>query len=463
MKTMFLLVCLLLLHAPFSEAITHNVPADYSEIQTAVEVAQTGDTILVAPGVYSELINFLGKDIVLSSTTGALSTTIDCSGLNMRPITIESGEGQGAVLDGFTLQNGVSYPSPGATFGGGILISNSSPVIKNCIITDCYSGYAGGAIGIIENSSPLVLNNHISSNYADNGPFGFGGAIYLSNSSASIQGNTIAENTAEDGAAICLVNDSSVITNNLIVNNPNTYFDPKGTINFSGSCHTELYNNTIADNQVHAFWGTGNAVEVANCIIWGNGSEQIYGTFNVSYSDVESGYIGTANISDTPCFVTGSLSNYHLDLNTSPCIDAGDPTSLFNDLEDPSNPGYALWPALGELRNDMGVYGGQGVGSWVAVTADTESPVSKTITAFSILSNPILDQVAIELILIESSHVHLAIFDISGRLMSNITDRIFSSGSHQIHWNPENRLPNGCYSLVLSANGITSSIRCIKL
>ena len=34
------------------------------------------------------------------------------------------------------------------------------------------------------------------------------------------------------------------------------------------------------------------------------------------------------------------------------------------DPEDPNNPGSALWPALGGLRNDMGAYGGPGAVNW---------------------------------------------------------------------------------------------------
>jgi hypothetical protein len=45
-------------------------------------------------------------------------------------------------------------------------------------------------------------------------------------------------------------------------------------------------------------------------------------------------------------------------VSTSPCIDAGNPNVQFDDPEDPENPGQALWPSQGQLRNDMGAYGG---------------------------------------------------------------------------------------------------------
>ena len=42
----------------------------------------------------------------------------------------------------------------------------------------------------------------------------------------------------------------------------------------------------------------------------------------------------------------------------SPCIDSGDPASQYNDPEDPSSAGNALWPSKGTIRNDIGAYGG---------------------------------------------------------------------------------------------------------
>jgi hypothetical protein len=50
-------------------------------------------------------------------------------------------------------------------------------------------------------------------------------------------------------------------------------------------------------------------------------------------------------------------SDCHLS-SFSPCIDTGNPDTLYNDPEDFSNPGNALWPAMGGLRSDMGAFGG---------------------------------------------------------------------------------------------------------
>src|ERR1035441_6316741 len=55
---------------------TLRVPADYPTIQGAINAAATSDTVLVAPGMYAEAINFSGKPLLLISAGGPTATII---------------------------------------------------------------------------------------------------------------------------------------------------------------------------------------------------------------------------------------------------------------------------------------------------------------------------------------------------------------------------------------------------
>src|SRR6185437_6866003 len=107
---------------------TIHVPSDQPTIQAAISAANTGDTVLVAPGTYSENINFSGKAITVTSSGGASATVID-GGHAGSVVTFATGEGPSSILNGFTIQNGT------ANFeGGGIDISSASPTITNNVI-----------------------------------------------------------------------------------------------------------------------------------------------------------------------------------------------------------------------------------------------------------------------------------------------------------------------------------------
>src|SRR5262249_563119 len=142
--------------------ITIKVPSDQPTIQSAIDVADNGDTVRVAPGAYSENINFKGKAITVISESGPQATIID--GRNADPVVIfNSGEGRDSVLNGFTLQNGRGgLNNQGSGEGGGILVGASSPTITNNVIRN-NQACNGGGIGI-GFGSPLIQLNTITNN-----------------------------------------------------------------------------------------------------------------------------------------------------------------------------------------------------------------------------------------------------------------------------------------------------------
>src|SRR5260221_5113997 len=114
--TAAVIVCFLCVTAAVareSEPSTIRVPADYPSIKQAINAAASGDRVSVAPGTYYETIDFLGKNITVTSEQGPQVTIIDGHDTGS-VVSFKLGETRHAVLSGFTLRGGYTN-----VFGGG--------------------------------------------------------------------------------------------------------------------------------------------------------------------------------------------------------------------------------------------------------------------------------------------------------------------------------------------------------
>jgi hypothetical protein len=213
------------------------------------------------------------------------------------------------------------------------------------------------------------------------------------------------------------------------------------------------------------------SVFIKNSIFWNNHSE-VGTTFeaagaiiSIEYCDIdtssESWFYGRefgsypkgsynwkeGNICLDPLFTNPENGDLTLSEN-SPCIDAGNPDPIFNDVEDPANPGYALWPAMGTVRNDMGAYGG-GVRPYQTSVLDLQNEKLPMVFALSQnYPNPFNSSTTIKFTIPNRQHVTLKIYNVMGQLVDTLVEENIKEGGHKVIIEAKN-YSSGMYVIVL--------------
>jgi parallel beta-helix repeat protein len=237
-----------------------SVPENYESIQAAIDAANNGDTIIVAPGTYRENLNFKGKSITLKSSnpldSEVVASTI-IAGNNFGPVIVVNSGETGAVIQGFTITNG--------TYGfnaidGGIRVVGASVTISRNIITD----NVGPGIHLENATNCVIEYNAISANSS---------GISTADSSAEIVGNIVSNNS---GAGFNISEGEHVIRGNTITHNIGD-IGVAGGINLHYGSHL-IENNNISFNESHGvstYGGShrfiGNTISYNESVSYGGG------------------------------------------------------------------------------------------------------------------------------------------------------------------------------------------------
>ena len=164
--------------------------------------------------------------------------------------------------------------------------------------------------------------------------------------------------------------------------------------------------------------------------------------------------------------------NFYLS-HTSPCIDAGNPRPRYNDVKDPNKPGAPLFPALGEMRNDIGHCGGTPVVIYVTDVTDvkelssTNGVLPQSYELNQNYPNPFNPTTTINysIPLVEFGFVpttHLAIYDILGQEVEILINKKQNPGNYEVTWNAGN-LTSGVYFCRLQVGSFIETRKMILL
>ena len=318
----------------------------------------------------------------------------------------------------------------------------------------------GGALNIIK-SSPTILHSCFANNQAING-----GAIYFQESNSLVSHCTMAGNrVSQNGGALYVNNSSLQIKNSVLVGN-NAQSSGGGA--FIVNIGTTIFENVvIADNRATTgcvlMISETNRIYLKNSIFWANTNTYPTGadiesffppedlkiemnyccidTSNSSwlrYDRLADNFIwGLGNIVSSPRFQDPDESDYTLRA-LSPCIDAGDSGPAYYDVEDPDNVGYALWPAMATIRNDMGAFGGGSDSFWYTSVDQVDGPLPTNFKLKQNYPNPFNSNTIIECALPKQIFVTVNIYNILGQRVKTVANQNFNAGVYQLTWDGTN-------------------------
>ena len=338
---------------PAAPYLTWNTAA--TTIQSAIDAAIPGSTVLVTNGIYDTggrvvygwMTNrvVIDKPLLVRSVNGSRSTMIMGAGpmgdTAVRCVYI----GDGATLADFTLTNGYTRGNGVAIeerSGGGARIIGAG-ILTNCLVTGNMAMFGGGVCYGYVNNCTLMGNT------AGGYTYSLGGGTHNS----MVNHSAIISNIAQRGGGVS----GGSVNNCLLAGNAATIYGGWG----GGAVDGVLSNCTVYGNTAARGGGLYNCA-AQNCIVWSNvaADEPNCSTSRVSYSCTIPQPGGSGNITNDPVFLNVATGSYRL-AAASPCIDRGAflPVATLCDMD--GRPRVVNWIV------DMGAYEYQGV-----VNADTD-------------------------------------------------------------------------------------------
>ena len=349
-----------------------------TNVQHAIDVAWSGDLVLVSNGVYKTGYTLVSnvphrvaitKPISVQSVNGSEVTIIDGEGVDdpegefssLRCVYMASN----TFLSGFSLTNGFAdFEINGYEIdtGGGGVFCEGGATVSNCVLTGNYADYGGGSYGGTLNNCELIGNasgyigggavdstlNYclIEDNYAGLEYRGWGGGVHgcdlngctIKDNQSGFDGGgayrstlnncTVIDNTTEyygGGAADSVLNNCMVLRNSALegggadssILNNSTLSENSASYSGGGAQYGTLNHCTLTGNS----GGGVSEATVNNSIVYYNTEPNVSGG-SIQYScmppDPDGDPGGVGNITNAPMLTGPSHISW-----LSPCVGMG--------------------------------------------------------------------------------------------------------------------------------------------
>ncbi len=298
-RTMWIAVLSALITSQRALGAVLQVPQEYATIQSAVDEAASGDTIVIAKGTYQGAGNYdieIRQAVTIRSTEPGdpctvAATIVDCGGRG-RAFRFRGARSSYAALTGLTITGGR------AENGSGISIVQSSPAITRCRIVR--NGAAGQGPqrteGVSQNGGGIFLReSNATISYcliADNEAQDHGGGICCYGSVPTIVNCTIANNRVRnEGGGVCVLQGGDPVIRRCRITGNAATFRRGGGIACRSS-HAEIANCIIAQNRAGEGEGGGglwlyrSTVALGNCTLTGNTTASVGGGIYADLCDL---------------------------------------------------------------------------------------------------------------------------------------------------------------------------------
>lgn len=274
------------------------------------------------------------QTIVTGDLAGNDSGTANLTDNSYR-IFVGSAVASTGILDGFVIRAANANGSSASNWdrGGGIIIlNNGNPTVRNCTFVANRCTFGGGA-GYVFTASATFINCRFESNVGGS----FGGAFDMNNVIGNFERCVFIGNTAaRAGACESFGGSQTRYTNCIFSGNIATGSGGGGALWIGSNSAVTVRNSTFVANSATSLAGciinTGGSSTIGNSILWANtgpGGTTVAnqltnsgGATNVSYSTVQGGFTGTANLATDPLFVDQPNRDFRL-RQGSPAVDSG--------------------------------------------------------------------------------------------------------------------------------------------